>query len=227
MLIINNGVPKSGSSWIQTVLTRLYGLNGPSDSKWLRPWTNPSIDDAKLPGYLATDEASSRNVVIKAHYRPKPPLKKLFQQNNVKLIVSYRNMPDTIVSLYHHEKKHKKIDLPLQKWLAARGDVIVRDYLSIRFGWEGLAMQVPFETARSDPEYWARKIGEYLNIEPKLPVRPFCKQTMSNRSAVVEGNHIRTGGAGASQELPDHWRKVIEEIEAEALTKHPQSQSTQ
>tara|TARA_R110000868_G_scaffold43693_4_gene146721 strand:- start:2037 stop:2720 length:684 start_codon:yes stop_codon:yes gene_type:complete len=217
MLIINNGVPKSGSSWIQTVLTRLYGLTGPSDPKWLRPWTNPSIDDAKLSGYLATGESSSRNVILKAHYRPKPELKKLFNHHGVKLLVSYRNMPDTIVSLYHHEKKHKKLDMSLAKWLASGGDIALRDYLSIRTGWQDMSLMIPFEEARNDPALWAARIGEFIEVPPQQPVQKFCAQTLSRRTQVAESKHIRTGGAGAANELPDYWRKVIEEIEAETL----------
>lgn len=93
----------------------------------------------------------------------------------------------------------------------------LRDFLSIRTGWADMALLVPFEQARVKPALWAGRIGQYVGLQPREPLAEFCARTMINRTGVREGQHIRTGGRGAAHELPDHWRRVIEEIEAEAL----------
>ena len=53
MLIPNNGVPKSGSTWIQKILCQLLDPAFPSEN-WRNSWFNPSVDPERLSTRLRT-----------------------------------------------------------------------------------------------------------------------------------------------------------------------------
>tara|TARA_R110002072_G_scaffold272420_1_gene432634 strand:- start:4963 stop:5655 length:693 start_codon:yes stop_codon:yes gene_type:complete len=222
MLVINNGVPKSGSTWIQQVLQRLCKIPGPSKTWQREGWHNPSIAPPKMAPFLASPECRNNVVCIKAHYRADPKMTELFLKSDVRMIVSYRNMPDTIVSLYYHERKYNGCTMSLEQWLATEADVRARDFLTIRTGWDSMSpLMIPFEQMRENPVHWAMEIARYSEANvSEDEAAAFCAQTMKKTDTIQENSHVRTGGAGAAHELPEHWRKVIEDIERETIAAH-------
>ena len=109
MLIICNGVFKSGSSWLHAIVVEVLRMNKiriyEVPSRYTNNINSPTtIVESKLFNFLKNEDYRKRNYITKSHYYLSKTIKKNYDSDIYFLFVE-RDVRDAIVSHYHHLKK--------------------------------------------------------------------------------------------------------------------------
>ncbi|MCW8828149.1 MAG: sulfotransferase domain-containing protein [Gammaproteobacteria bacterium] len=119
MLIVCNGVYKSGSTWVFTMLLELVGQNK-VHSDWLDENQPLNIDILKDPDGIVS-YSQDHDVIVKIHSYEKPFLEFL-REKNARIVVTRRSHVDILLSHYHHFS-NEKIRLPFVLYAMSVGFV--------------------------------------------------------------------------------------------------------
>lgn len=117
MLIICNGIYKSGSTWVFLMLLELTGQAEPP-ANWADRNQVRNIDLLKAPGAVLA-AAKNRDVVSKIHSYERDFLLWL-RDHGARSVVTRRDEVDILVSHYHHFSKEKLL-LPARLYAATIG----------------------------------------------------------------------------------------------------------
>lgn len=109
MLIICNGVFKSGSSWLHAVVIEILRMNNIPIDKVPRKYTNnvnspTTIIESKLSDFLDNEDYRTKNYITKSHYYLAQTMQRDYDSDTYFLFVE-RDVRDAIVSHYHHLKR--------------------------------------------------------------------------------------------------------------------------
>lgn len=219
MLIINNGVPKSGSTWVQRILVQGLDPNFP-DKKWRNFWKNPSIDPVDLPAYIKSGEWEEIPTLIKMHFAYNLEYKSLIR-DGIKIIVSHRNIPDSVVSWFHHQVRMGKTTLDQrQAWLETRGREFARRAVNHRLSWSNKsgAYLIRYEnmlySAPAEIERLFSYIGHKKTPEECSELARKTEVKLDANAPLREGKHVRTAGRSvAKDELPEELYNEFCEME--------------
>ncbi|MEE2954314.1 MAG: sulfotransferase domain-containing protein [Bacteroidota bacterium] len=109
MLIVCNGIFKSGSSWLHAIILEILRINKIKLSEVPIIYTNnvnspTTIIESKLAKFLEEEDYINRHYITKSHYYLKKTIAKSYDLN-VHFLFVERDVRDAIVSHYHHLKK--------------------------------------------------------------------------------------------------------------------------
>lgn len=109
MLIICNGVFKSGSTWLHAIIIELLKINKIHLTVVPDKYTNNSaspttIVESKLSEFLDTENYIKGNYITKSHYYLEKTITNDYD-SNIHFFFVERDVKDAIVSHYHHLKK--------------------------------------------------------------------------------------------------------------------------
>ena len=109
MLIICNGVFKSGSTWLHAIIIELLKINKINLTVVPDKYTNNSaspttIVESKLSEFLDTENYIKGNYITKSHYYLEKTITNDYD-SNIHFFFVERDVKDAIVSHYHHLKK--------------------------------------------------------------------------------------------------------------------------
>ena len=109
MLIVCNGVFKSGSSWLHAIILEILRKNNISVDKVPYKYTNnikspTTIIESKLFEFLANEDYRAKNYITKSHYYLSKTMQRQYDEKIYFFFVE-RDVRDAIVSHYHHIKK--------------------------------------------------------------------------------------------------------------------------
>lgn len=217
MLIINNGVPKTGSTWIQRIVRTIARPGFPA-GKWRSPSTNPSVKEELLKAYVDSGEWAEGYTLIKQHIPYSDALSYLAAEG-IRVLVTYRDLPDAVVSWFHHcERQGKTRRGDIGAWLQGSGRNFAARSVRHRESWRGQpnARLIRYEDMLADAPGEIHRIMGFLGH----PGTPDLAQAVARKTQVTlppdaplrEGHHIRTGGRKVAQdELPeDFYRELVE-----------------
>ncbi len=227
MLILNNGVPKSGSTWVQQIVSEMVDPELPA-KKWLNDWINPSIPADKLSEYVSSEEwnKSSLYVLIKLHVYWQTGMEYLLR-DGIKIIVSFRNIPDSVLSRYHHQVHYNKPEPErMRDWLETEGVKYARRMIQHRNSWSNTpgVLFLRYESLLSDTEQNISKIAKFLEVDCSDPLRKEIARRTSVDPKKYEqpqnDQHIRTAGRSRARiELPkDIYEALVRMEQQEALS---------
>ena len=206
MLVVNNGVPKSGSTLLQKLL-RFTGAFTTQLGHWQNElWKSPSVPEAKISDFINSDLCLGADpVLIKMHCNPE-----LFQRSaNVRVICTHRNLADSLVSMAWHHVRVKKIENQ-KEWVKNYygNPKIVRNTI-VRFGRHYLqsvaesSLLVKYEDfIANKPETFA-EILDFIGLElSEQRILALCGRTDHNIQSPVDFQlkHVRTGGLSVAKE---------------------------
>jgi hypothetical protein len=209
MLIVNNGVPKSGSTWVNKIVRDLVQPVRPHP-RWQREgWQAASIARERIADYVASGEWRARPVLIKTHFEYGPDLAPLLQ-DGIRLVVTHRNLPDSVLSYWHHERRRGTAEADaMERWLKGRGMTFAEDMIRYYRSWADKpgALLVPYEEMVSDAAGQIARIAAHLGLEESAEriaaVAEGTQFRLKPGEAPREGAHARTGGLSrAEAELP-------------------------
>lgn len=216
MLVVNNGVPKSGSTLMQKALM-LTGKFERSIGEWQNTkWMNISVPEERVGDFLRSDVwHSPRNICIKMHCSAR--LFRLPEQNElIRVITTYRNLKDSIVSMaYHNLRVQPEKNRPRDFW--------VKEYFSepSRYGMTAKKLGMHYFDALNNGAYIVNyqdlvsqksetlsNVYQFLHLSiSEGQLSEICSITdpgIKSKQNIVEGAHVRTGGVSvAKDELPE------------------------
>jgi len=219
MLILNNGAPKSGTTWIQSILRSVPEVSFP-DPKWQNGNKNPSIARDRISEYFQSDEWRKNNVLVKMHEKYDDDLS-FIADPEIRVVITYRNLPDSVVSWYHHQLRLGKTTADQKNdWLESEGRRYCVRIISQRLSWidKPNTLLMRYEDMIADP---ATKIFDLLAF-CGLPVSHKIASEMAQKTRkgpfsadkLRDGKHVRTGGVSvASTELPAEFLKSLLDLE--------------
>lgn len=217
VLILNNGAPKSGTTWVQKICVKMLDPDFP-DRKWRNFWKNPSIDPEKLQQYHASREWQEGRVLVKTHFAYEPKYSFLLEPN-VRIIVTSRNLPDSVLSWFYHQVRKKGVGLEEKDgWLGTVGFEFADRLIEHRHTWRGKSnvLDVRYEDMLADAPGKVAEIAAFLDadISPKRAARiaERTQQSLAEGEAPRNDRHVRTGGQStALQEIPpDIYDRLVE-----------------
>lgn len=220
MLILNNGVPKSGTTWMQRMLVALVNPAFPSD-EWRNHWKNPSVSPDRLEEYYNSGEWKSHSTLLKMHIKYEPKFAFLIDPE-VRIIITYRNVCDSVVSWFHHQVRIKETT-PEKKndWLENEGRRFALSTINHRRSWEGRenALLINYEAMVADAIPSIISVMQFLGMPPdEARARELVEKTqvrVSDKSKLREGMHVRTGGLSvAREELPEEYYSQLIALQA-------------
>ncbi|TVS04602.1 MAG: hypothetical protein EA413_08585 [Cyanobium sp. PLM2.Bin73] len=215
MLVVNNGVPKSGSTLIQKALI-LTGKFEMTIGEWQNPkWKNMSVSHDHLGGFLHSNMwHDPRNICIKMHCSH-CLVQHPGHSHSIKVITSFRNLKDSIVSMAYH-------NLRVQSAKNRTRDYWIKDYFSdpCRYGNTAKRLGLHYLDALRNGAYMVnyqdmtdRKSKTFADMYSYLGISvseeelsEICAKTdpgIRSKEDISEGSHVRTGGISVAQdELP-------------------------
>jgi hypothetical protein len=119
MLIICNGIYKSGSTWVFLMLLELTGQGEPP-KHWADPNQVRNIDVLKAPAEVLA-AAETHDIISKIHSYERDFLLWL-HEHDARCVVTRRDQVDILASHYHHFSK-EKLRLPARLYAATIGFV--------------------------------------------------------------------------------------------------------
>lgn len=133
---------------------------------------------------------------------------------DVKVIMTFRNLPDSVVSAYHHQVNYGQTSLTLTEWLDDQGIFFARSLMQMD-EWADHAFMLPFELALKDPITWLSRAAAYVDQHLSKEKILSIAGSVTVRNP-LHSPHVRTGGAGsAKHELPPQWLARLLEMDAE------------
>ncbi|MAO72353.1 MAG: hypothetical protein CMD02_07615 [Flavobacteriales bacterium] len=109
MLIVCNGIFKSGSTWLHAIVLEILKIKEVRVSKIDKKYTNnvkspTPIIESKFEEFLRNEDYKNRTFVNKSHFFQVSTLNKNYNESVV-FLFSERDLKDSIVSHYFHVKK--------------------------------------------------------------------------------------------------------------------------
>ncbi|MBO9476096.1 sulfotransferase domain-containing protein [Shimia sp. R11_0] len=219
MLILNNGVPKSGSTWMQNILRNYLNPSYPSEA-WANSWKNPSVDPDKLAGYFESGEWAGTTTLLKTHIENSSKYDFL-KSDDVRVVVTHRRLTDSVVSWFHHQLRNKTTSLDEKaEWLDTKGRQFALRAVRHKLSWSDQhnALLVNYEDMVKDAVPLVEEVTKFIgspcslfdaiNLVEKTQVR------ISSKKSLQEGQHVRTGGLSvAKEELPEAYLKELEALQ--------------
>ncbi|GEM_PF-3290449 len=219
MFIVNNGAPKSGSTWVQKIIK--HGISpGYPRKKWRNHWNSASIAKERLQDYFNSDEWRDEPTLIKMHFAHTPDFAFL-DNKDARVIVSYRNLPDSVISFFHHQIRLDKTT-PENKnaWLRKQGMRFAKDLQEYRRSWasKDYVLLLKYEDMVLDAPAHIKKILQFLDqpcddaicemLTEKTQVR------MKKGAPLPVKKHVRTAGRSvAREEIPKGIFATLTEME--------------
>lgn len=131
--IVGNGAPKTGSTWVVSLISSLPHVS-PVPEVFRNPgWSWPSVVDCEARAAAAQLSWGSEVYYSKQHWRDATWL---LDVPGVKVVNSFRDIRDVIVSRYHHDIRVKEVpDMPMSDYLRLHGRSRVAEFCTYHERW--------------------------------------------------------------------------------------------
>ena len=220
MLIVNNGVPKSGSTWVQRIVRLVADPTFPGP-EWCNDATNPMVRPEKLEAYVDGGEWIAGRTLIKQHLAFTADVAFL-NQPGIRVLVTYRDLPDSVVSWFHHQARLGKADSgSFEQWLQGSGRNFAVRAIRHRESWRGVdnALLLRYEGMLLDAPAAVAQIMQFIDLPANdalaASVAGKTQARLDPGSPLNDGRHIRTAGRSvAREELPAAYHQELVELQA-------------
>jgi hypothetical protein len=215
MLVLNNGAPKSGTTWIQTILRHALKPDYP-DKAWQNGNINPSIARERLVDYYLSDEWRGRNVLVKLHESHSEEFG-FIADPEVRVIITHRNLPDSVVSWFHHRLRLGKVAAgDKAAWLEGEGRKYSARVIAHRLSWIGQpnTLMMRYEDMLGQTADSIVTLlgfcGMECSPEQAAELAASTRKGPKETEQLNEGHHVRTGGRSvAREELPADYHAQL------------------
>ncbi|MBP1464233.1 sulfotransferase domain-containing protein [Candidatus Chloroploca sp. M-50] len=223
MIIVANGAPKSGSTWLFHIARELTNF-GPPPAEYASPkWISHPIyglSPAHLARFLADAGNRSANVLLKNHFGQKHQRDLLFSHPQVRVLNIKREIRDVVVSAYYHRvlttghaDNEVFADFPTYYW--QKGRKIAQRVLDYQIIWDVRSARytcVTYTGLRTDFTGEVQRIGDFLDVSVTAARIEQIRQltspaALTERYGYSDLNRFRQGEEG---EWRSHFNADIE-----------------
>ncbi len=172
MLVISNGTPKSGTTWLRHIVHHMTAFEPIPDAYanvgWRRENASRSIHPPKLKTFLREADYSTVDYLSKNHIFSEKLRDLLLAQDHVYCVCALRDVKDTVVSHFYYQKKKRNWDFDFGQyyWKVGRyfANFII-DYANVwQIGHPKLEI-VRYESLKEDFATECSRIGKFLGLD--------------------------------------------------------------
>ena len=129
MLIVCNGVFKSGSSWLHAIILEILKLRKISIATANKKYTNnedspTTIIESKLEEFLLQEDYKTVHYITKSHYYKLKTLSREYDKH-VKFVFIERDVKDAVISHFHHFKNKFSLSMEFSTYYYLLGRILV------------------------------------------------------------------------------------------------------
>lgn len=218
MLVINNGYGKSGTTWIQRGLTYYFDFATFEPEFQNADINNSSVAPEKILSFIRETDLQANDYYSKSHWAASMFIEDdrraqaLVRERDVVVINSVRNIGDSLVSWYHHQKRQGET-AEFDTWFWSKGARFVKRYLTHHLSWSTVA-EPPFlfsyENMKRDVHASFAAFRESIGLADDRPPEEFNEfMDFKAIKAKKQSVHMRKGIVGdwlnyLSDEMIDH-----------------------
>lgn len=196
MIIINSGLPKSGTTLVMTyqkeLISSFYKENGIRESMKYSYGGYIDLIDDKTADRLYYIHEKFGPLVVKTHTEPTPAIKKLIKSGKARATFSYRDPRDIILSALDHGKLSRETSDPTKAFsdvkTFSKGFILSGIYLKTYESWLEFneALFIRYEDLMKDKLSTISKLSEYFNISAGSEVLKeiYSKNELKKESAL-------------------------------------------
>lgn len=167
MLIVSNGAPKSGSTWLYNIVDRLSEFQWP-DRKYLTDSKNhPTIRPDALQAFLQAEDLTSSNLITKTHYGNVRQRDLLLSHPSTRVLDMTRDLYDVIVSTYYDACRREGFTGDFKRFYWLEGRSLAEYLIKYHQLWGDGHPQVfvtSFEALKTDFSNEVRRIADFLGV---------------------------------------------------------------
>lgn len=221
MLVVSNGIVKSGSSWLTLIAGRLVDFDDLPDQFRESAWENVSLIRPRLREFLHDGHADQGTYLVKNHFALSGERNVMLFSRSCKVIMTFRDMRDSVVSRYFHYKRIGEIDeadsfLDFFWSPEPPNGRQTLEYMTTYVGtWDledDSLWKVRYEELHTDLEETIRSLASFLEVDPAaVDFDDVVRRSEPRAQTQPNGNaHIRAG-------RPGDWQNYFGELELEYL----------
>lgn len=206
MLVICNGSPKSGSTWIYSIIKSTKLFSPVPENRRNKAWKNYSLKDELIPILEKLPFCKNKDTYCKQHWSGDPILKQLAANEDFRFLNIVRDLRDVCVSRYFHELRRGDFSGSIDEYFS-RGVArqIIREYIDYHRFWHGdktnYAFLASYEALLADFPAHTGEILEYVGVldnteRSRLVAIAFEATNFSNYKSTGEGQFFRSGKSG-------------------------------
>lgn len=225
MLIICNGAPNSGSTWVSQIVSKIPGVSPIPDEYRREGWSNPSLKEDLVSHPDHVPNLSSGTFYCKTHIVGDKFVEGFLNLPNVKFVNIIRDYRDTFVSRFFHDllKKNVTFGTSMEDYFSSgRAESMVRFSVRYQRNWHLRSPEkkhpflFSYEMLHND---WKTSMKEFSNFlgEDFVFSEEICEKLRASTSIADkdkgEGKFFRKATTGDyKNHLSDEQEKRIIEI---------------
>ena len=170
MLIIANGAPKSGSTWLFNIVQSIQKF-APIPEDFLLDPSNPNseIQYDRLSEFLTTIDHSKQDYLLKNHFGGADQRDAILEANDTIVLNIKRNTKDAVVSGYHYTMKLSGEKKTFKSYYWNEGRYLADHIRRYHQTWEtkpsSRVLPLSYERLKEDPLREITGIGRFIGLE--------------------------------------------------------------
>lgn len=208
MLIVLNGAPKSGSTWLVLIVQAMNLFERIPPKYQNQNWINSSIAPDQISNLIEQCNYHDRNYFCKQHWVNSGEVKatNMLANADIKMINIIRDIRDVLVSRYFHDLRLNKTaeeDINDYYWSSGKNNMIW--YMKYHTSWHGPEVKLqPFlcsyKRLHRDFLGQMKELVAYLELQDKITSEEIARikeaTSIRNRKSKGKGKFFRKGVTG-------------------------------
>ena len=196
MLVIANGAPKSGSTWLFNILRNLREFAEVPREFLLDPENpNSEIIYDRLPDFLREVDFRSADYLLKNHFGAAHQRDAILSTPDVRVVNIKRDLKDAVVSSYYHEMRETGVRNSFARYYWRRGRFDAEHIRRYHATWEDIRddriLFASYEALKNDFATEVRRIADFI----EAPLSSSDLQRLSEKTS-MESLRKRYNDAG-------------------------------
>lgn len=218
MLLILNGAPKGGSTWLVLIVQAMGSFKRIPEEYQDEQWSNSSIREDKIADFIDSFDYKHQNYFCKQHWVNEGDLAELnlLTVPNLKMVNIIRDVRDVLVSRYFHDLRLNLTKAEnIEDYYVAVGKKNMQQYMEYHISWHSYQRTLqPFlcsyERFHENFSEQLQELVNYLGLSKTIGDREIAeieaKTSFSSRKETGKGKFFRKGIVG---DWENHLSQVI------------------
>jgi hypothetical protein len=208
MLVVLNGAPKGGSTWLVLIVQAMKLFQRIADEYQDGQWSNSSICEERLANFIDRVDYQEQNYFCKQHWFNENKIAELdlLAIPNVKIVNIIRDIRDVLVSRYFHDLRLNATKADnIEDYYVAIGKKNMQQYMQYHISWHSnrQALQpflCSYERLHLNFAEQVQELVAYLGLSQLIGETEIAeiqeKTSFSSRQETGDGKFFRKGIVG-------------------------------
>ncbi|MGB3534811.1 MAG: sulfotransferase domain-containing protein [Microcoleaceae cyanobacterium] len=207
MLVVLNGAPKGGSTWLVQIVNAMKVFDKIPQEFQDPKWSNPSIAIEKLNEILNSCDLKSNQFYCKQHWYGEQQFKELLKNPQLKMVNIIRDIRDVLVSRYFHDIRiGQTAENDIDQYYWNKGRTNMKQYMDYHIFWhdqdtcEVQPFLCSYERLHDDFNSQVSELVNYLELASIIKDNDMNRiredTSFSEKKLTGEGQFFRKGIVG-------------------------------